>query len=125
MKTSAPPRTFADLARAGLELEVTCQRCGHVAVVDDTAPRAAPPRLAGRRYRCARNAARSAYHSAGRFPLDDVVARQADRPRQCRPGCCWPIRKDGRRPGVVQASTGPLGVVAKGTWGEPFARRKH
>ena len=53
MTTTAPPRTFADLAPAGLEVEVTCQRCGHVAVVDDTAPRLRHQRLAGRRYRCA------------------------------------------------------------------------
>jgi DNA-directed RNA polymerase subunit RPC12/RpoP len=54
MTTSAPPRVFADLEPAGLELEVTCQRCGHVAVIDDTAPRLRNQRLAGRRYRCAR-----------------------------------------------------------------------
>ena len=36
MTTSAPPRTFADLEPAGLEMAVTCQRCGHEAVVDDT-----------------------------------------------------------------------------------------
>jgi len=53
MTTSAPPRVFADLEPAGLELEVTCQRCGHVAVVDDTAPSLRHQRLAGRRYRCA------------------------------------------------------------------------
>jgi hypothetical protein len=53
MTTSAPPRVFADLEAAGLELEVTCQRCGHVAVVDDKAPRLRNQRLAGRRYRCA------------------------------------------------------------------------
>ncbi len=35
------PRTFADLERAGLDLKVTCQRCGHEAIVDDTAPRSA------------------------------------------------------------------------------------
>ena len=45
------PRTFADLEPAGLELG-TCQRCGHVAVVDDQAPRLRHQRLAGRRYRC-------------------------------------------------------------------------
>ena len=32
MTTSGPPRTFADLEPAYLELEVTCQRCGHVAL---------------------------------------------------------------------------------------------
>ena len=52
MTTTAPPRTFADLEPAGLELEVTCQRCGHVAIVDDTAPKLRHQRLAGRRYRC-------------------------------------------------------------------------
>src|SRR5829696_9303102 len=62
--TRHPPRTStsshdhdgtaAHLRRpepAGLELEVICQRCGHVAVIDDTAPRMR--HLAGRRYRCA------------------------------------------------------------------------
>jgi ribosomal protein S27E len=53
MATMAPPRTFADLEPAGLELEVTCQRCGHVTVVDDTAQRLRNQRLAGRRYQCA------------------------------------------------------------------------
>jgi hypothetical protein len=53
MTTTAPPRIFADLEPAGLELEVTCERCGHVAVVDDKAPRLRHQRLAGRRYRCA------------------------------------------------------------------------
>jgi predicted RNA-binding Zn-ribbon protein involved in translation (DUF1610 family) len=46
------PRTFGDLEQAGLELAVTCQRCGHAAVVDDQAPRLRHQRLAGRRYRC-------------------------------------------------------------------------
>ena len=46
------PRTFGDLEPAGLELTVTCQRCGHAAVVDDQAPRLRHQRLAGRRYRC-------------------------------------------------------------------------
>jgi predicted RNA-binding Zn-ribbon protein involved in translation (DUF1610 family) len=46
------PRIFADLEPAGLELAVTCQRCGHVAVVDDQAPLLRNQRLAGRRYRC-------------------------------------------------------------------------
>ena len=31
---------------------MTCQRCGHVAVVDDPAPQLRHQRLAGRRYRC-------------------------------------------------------------------------
>lgn len=51
--TGTPPRVFADLEPAGLELEVTCQRCGHVGIVDDTSPRLRLQRLAGRRYRCA------------------------------------------------------------------------
>ena len=37
MTTTSPPRTFRHLTPAGLELEVTCKRCGHVAVVDDHA----------------------------------------------------------------------------------------
>lgn len=47
-----PPRTFADLEPAGLELAVVCQRCGRETVVDDTAPDLRPQRIAGRRYRC-------------------------------------------------------------------------
>jgi hypothetical protein len=35
MTATVPPRILGDLAPAGLELAVTCQRCGHVAVVDD------------------------------------------------------------------------------------------
>jgi DNA-directed RNA polymerase subunit RPC12/RpoP len=54
MTTTTPPRTVADLEAAGLEMAVTCQRCGHKAVVDDTAPRLRHQRIAGRRYRCAR-----------------------------------------------------------------------
>jgi DNA-directed RNA polymerase subunit RPC12/RpoP len=33
-------------------MSVACQKCGHVAVVDDQAPRLRNQRLAGRRYRC-------------------------------------------------------------------------
>jgi DNA-directed RNA polymerase subunit RPC12/RpoP len=44
----------ADLEPAGLEMAVTCQRCGHKAVLDDTDVRLRNQRLAGRRYRCAR-----------------------------------------------------------------------
>jgi hypothetical protein len=54
MTTSAPPRTFADLEPAGLEMAVTCQRCGHEAAVDDTDVRLRNQRIAGRRYCCAR-----------------------------------------------------------------------
>jgi DNA-directed RNA polymerase subunit RPC12/RpoP len=52
MTTTATPRVFADLAPAGLEMSVKCQRCGHEAVVDDTVPRLRHQRIAGRRYRC-------------------------------------------------------------------------
>jgi hypothetical protein len=52
MTTTAPPRVFADLAPAGLEMSIARQRCGHVAVVDDQAPHLRNQRLAGRRYRC-------------------------------------------------------------------------
>jgi predicted RNA-binding Zn-ribbon protein involved in translation (DUF1610 family) len=51
MTTTSPPRVFGDLAPAGLELSVACQRCGRVAV-DDQAPSLLNQRLAGRRYRC-------------------------------------------------------------------------
>lgn len=47
-----PPRTFADLEPAGLELAVTCQRCGHQAVVDDASPALRHQSIAGRRFRC-------------------------------------------------------------------------
>jgi hypothetical protein len=52
MTTTAPPGTFAYLAPAGLEMSVVCQKCGHEAVVDDTAPRLRNQCIAGRRYRC-------------------------------------------------------------------------
>ena len=39
MTQTAPPRTFADLEPAGLEMAVTCQKCGHWAVIDDKAPK--------------------------------------------------------------------------------------
>ena len=42
MTSTAPRRTFADLEAAGLEMAVTCQPCGHEAVVDDSATPAAP-----------------------------------------------------------------------------------
>ena len=45
------PRTFSDLAAAGLEIEVTCQRCGHRAVIDDTDPALRGRPIAGRRFR--------------------------------------------------------------------------
>ena len=53
MTTLAPPRVFTDPEPAGLELEITCQRCGHLSVGDDQAPRLRNQRIAGRRYRCA------------------------------------------------------------------------
>lgn len=49
---SAKPRTFGDLERAGLEMAVTCQCCGHQAVIDDTSPKLRNRPIAGRRYRC-------------------------------------------------------------------------
>ena len=48
----APPRTFADLEPAGLELAVTCQRCRRQAVIDDASPTLRHQRIAGRRFRC-------------------------------------------------------------------------
>lgn len=49
---SASGTTFADLDRAGFEIEVTCQKCGQRAVID---ARSRPVRdlpVAGRRFRC-------------------------------------------------------------------------
>lgn len=50
--SSPPPRTFADLEPAGLELAVTCQRCGRQSVIDDVSPGLRHQRIAGRRFRC-------------------------------------------------------------------------
>jgi hypothetical protein len=47
-----PPTTFADLERQHLEVEVTCQKCGHRAVVDGGAKAIAGRRIAGARFRC-------------------------------------------------------------------------
>jgi hypothetical protein len=50
---ATPTRTFSDLARAGLAIEVTCQKCGHRAEVDGSAASLRDKAIAGRRYRCA------------------------------------------------------------------------
>ena len=47
------PTTFAELDRQGLEIEVTCQKCGHRAVVDAKASSVRDLPIAGRRFRCA------------------------------------------------------------------------
>ena len=50
--TASSPRTFGDLARDHLEVEVTCQKCGHRSVVDPSSDRLRDLPIAGRRYRC-------------------------------------------------------------------------
>ena len=53
MAPLAPPNTtFGQLEALGLEIEVTCQKCGHRATVDATQPALAGRRIAGRRFRC-------------------------------------------------------------------------
>lgn len=48
----SPDWTFGDLAREGLAIEVTCQKCGRQSVIDPAAPEVRDQRVAGRRYRC-------------------------------------------------------------------------
>lgn len=52
MTAPSPARTFADLAREGLEVEVVCQKCGRTSVIDPAAPELRDKRISGRRYRC-------------------------------------------------------------------------
>src|SRR5215470_3374467 len=47
-----PHATFRELEQLGLEIEVTCQKCGHRSVIDPREPSLADRRIAGRRYRC-------------------------------------------------------------------------
>jgi hypothetical protein len=47
-----PNRTFGDLDREGLEVEVVCQKCGHQAVLNGRAPELQALRISSRRYRC-------------------------------------------------------------------------
>jgi hypothetical protein len=49
---TTPTRTFADLERAGLVMEVTCQKCGHRAEIDGSVPTLRNLSIAGRRFRC-------------------------------------------------------------------------
>jgi len=46
------PTTFSELDRQGMAIEVTCQKCGHRAVVDSQSPRLRHLPIAGRRFRC-------------------------------------------------------------------------
>lgn len=52
MTEPSPVRTFADLARDGLEVEVVCQKCGRTSVIDPAAPEIRETPISGRRYRC-------------------------------------------------------------------------
>src|SRR5919109_3370225 len=52
MPLPAPPTTFAELERQGLELVVTCQKCGHEAAIDASALGIRDRKIAGRRFRC-------------------------------------------------------------------------
>ena len=52
MDTPRRPDTFAELEQQALAIRVTCQRCGHQAIVDPAAPALRKRRLAGQRFRC-------------------------------------------------------------------------
>lgn len=52
MDTPLRLTTFAELEQQSLELRVTCQRCGHVAIVDPGSPALRHRKLAGQRFRC-------------------------------------------------------------------------
>lgn len=54
MDTPRRLTTFAELEQQSLELRVTCQRCGHMAIVDPGSPALRDRKLAGQRFRCSR-----------------------------------------------------------------------
>ena len=43
---------FSDLPALGVEVKVTCQKCGNQSIVDGTDPRIRNHRVVGARYRC-------------------------------------------------------------------------
>lgn len=57
MAPSPPIGSFQELAHQRLAIRVTCQRCGHVAIVDPGAPGLSHRRLAGQRFRCSQKLA--------------------------------------------------------------------
>ena len=77
-------RTFADLGRAGLVIEVTCQKCGHRAESDGATPALRDSSIAGRRFRCKQP-------GCGGVGLPEIAAqrrwpdRLADHVRSLRP----------------------------------------
>jgi hypothetical protein len=44
--------TFRELEQQALAIRVTCQRCGHQAIVDPGSPSLRDRKLAGQRFRC-------------------------------------------------------------------------
>jgi hypothetical protein len=52
MSLPVPPTTFGELERKGLEIVVTCQKCGHETVIDPDALGIRDRKIAGRRFRC-------------------------------------------------------------------------
>lgn len=52
MDTPRRLTTFAELEQQSLELRVTCQRCGHLAIVNPGSPALRDRKLAGQRFRC-------------------------------------------------------------------------
>jgi hypothetical protein len=47
-----PIGTFGELEQQALAIRVTCQRCGHQAIVDPGSPPLRDRQLAGQRFRC-------------------------------------------------------------------------
>ena len=52
MDPHSGPATFRELEQQALAIRVTCQRCGHQAIVNPGAPGLRDKRLAGQRFRC-------------------------------------------------------------------------
>ncbi len=52
MELPKPLGTFHELLQRGLEIRIVCQRCGHEALLDASAPALRNRRLAGQRFRC-------------------------------------------------------------------------
>jgi DNA-directed RNA polymerase subunit RPC12/RpoP len=52
MALGSPGMTFGELARAALEIEVTCPNCSHRRLIDGSAPALRHRRVVGARFRC-------------------------------------------------------------------------
>jgi hypothetical protein len=83
MAPLAPPSTtFGQLEALGLEIEVTCQKCGRRAIIDATQRGLAGQRIAGRRFRCqALDATGRSCGGIGLPTLLETLGRQRTWPR--------------------------------------------